>query len=518
MSDSLDDPLDDPCRWPALAGAAALLGEELRCELGLWGKVHGQASDYRWIARSQGFGAGRPDLERRLRIGAEDLAVRLTAWRAPWEGRGEAAALSADYFAIGTYPSRAQDAAGRGAVLEKRVLHWRRPSPGFPIALAAVALLPVVAGGDDRAWWERVAEGDWQRPDYALPLGPEACPRVTLGRAALAAGIEAGIAALLAVLDQPRLADVYAGLLAGVRPVMLRGLERPLPPAALAALLLPLSPAQAERCSLSAWVPATLIDPVDLGHNWDLVATRQPGATPAVGAESVARGAALAAALCARDPGLIPVEDRPRTGPPVGATPVPTPVSAQAPPGVHSNPRLHLEPAAPATWPGLGYLYQFADCINLRRLDLARLGQDLTAPAAYPLLKPAEDPAGHPLVAWLGGLERRVPDGVDAADWGFKRDQLRAAALFLLPHPATLGLVGLPQNPAVPALLAVLAATPGRVGDHLAAHGLPVLRQLLAHSLAGPDPSLVAEIRTWMQQWLAAVGNDALRHGLDDLW
>ncbi|WP_295442642.1 hypothetical protein [uncultured Thiodictyon sp.] len=506
--------MSDPFDWPALAGAESWLGEDLSCEVGIWGKVHALASDYRWIARSGGFGGQLPDLSRRLRMGSEDLGVRTTAWRAPWADATESA--GEDYFAIGTYPSRALDAAGRGAILEKRVLHWRRPAPGFPIALAAAAWLPTVAGGDDRCWWDRVGEGDWQRPDYALPLMPDACPRVVIELTALEGVIAAGIDALLAILDQPRLAAVYAGLLAGLRPVMLRGLEQPLPPGVLAALLLPLSPREAARCSLCAWVPATLIDPADLGQNWDLVGARQPGPPQSVAPAHMQRGAALAAALLARDPARAAVERAPLVG---VSEALPTPALLAAAPcsGTHPNPRMQLEPVAAASWPGLGYLYEFADRINLRRLDLTRLAQDLTAPAAYPLLPPDEDPAGHPLVGWISALEQRVPDGVDAVEWAFKIDQLRAAALFLLPHPGTLDLVGLPRDPWAPALLAVLAADPGTVGEHLALHAAPALRRMLEHSLAYPEPSLVADIRTWMQRWLAATGSDELTRALGDL-
>jgi hypothetical protein len=403
-----------------------------------------------------------------------------------------------------------------------------------PVALAACALLPLVARGDDRLWWERVGEGDWRRPDYALPLGPDACPRVRIERALLEATIEAGIDALVAVLDQPRLTAVYTHLLAG-SPVLLPGLEQPLPPAALAALLLPLPAALAARYSLAAWVPATLCDPQDLGQNWDLSCTRQTGVTLPAPPAFADRGAALAQALRARDPGLINGE---RAGPPgIPSRPAPdpaprdrsgAPVAAESPPGaigeqagdaarIHPNPRLHLGPAAAATRPGLRYLYAFADRVNLRRLDLSQLAQDLDLPGVYPLLASGEDPAGHPLIGWIGTLEQQCPGGVDPADWAFKVDQLRAAALFLLPHPRTLDLVGLPRDPRVPALLAALAADPSAVGGHLAAHGEPGLRRLLAHSLACPGASVAADIQAWMQQWLDAVGEGELGCALADL-
>jgi len=162
-------------------------------------------------------------------------------------------------------------------------------------------------------------------------------------------------------------------------------------------------------------------------------------------------------------------------------------------------------------------LHEFADSINLRRLDLARLAADLAAPAAWPLLAPDEAPSGHPLSRWIVVLQERCLAGVDAADWAFKIDQLRAAALFLLPHPDTLDLVGLPQDQRVPALLAALAADPAAVGDHLAAHGTPALRRLLEHSRACPDASLASDIRTWMQRWLAATANPDLARALSNV-
>ena len=173
-------------------------------------------------------------------------------------------------------------------------------------------------------------------------------------------------------------------------------------------------------------------------------------------------------------------------------------------------------PPAPER-PALRYLHDFADRISLRRLDLARLTADLAAPAAWPPLAPDEDPAKHPLIRWITVLQERRPADVDAADWAFKIDQLRAAAIFLLPHPGSLDLVGLPQDQRVPALLAALAADPAAVGHHLAAHGAPALRRLLEHSRACPDPSLITEIRTWMQRWLAATGNPGLARALSDL-
>jgi hypothetical protein len=178
---------------------------------------------------------------------------------------------------------------------------------------------------------------------------------------------------------------------------------------------------------------------------------------------------------------------------------------------------MHLRPGTVAGSPGLGYVYRFADRIALRRLDLALLGEDLRAIARYSLLEPGSDPAGHPLIGWLATLTEQRPDWVDARDWGIKIDQLRSAALFLLPHPRTLDLVGLPDNPPVPALLAALAADPTAVGDGLAAHGILSLRRMLEHSLACPDPTLATDIREWMGTWLVTTGHPELEDALGDL-
>ena len=103
-------------------------------------------------------------------------------------------------------------------------------------------------------------------------------------------------------------------------------------------------------------------------------------------------------------------------------------------------------------------------------------------------------PDRHPLIGWIRVLEAGPPPWVPAADWDFKIDQLRSAALVLLPHPRTLDLIGLPRDPRVPALLAVLALPPGSAGPWLAGHGALALERLLAHTRACPDDSLVAEI------------------------
>ena len=478
--------MSDPFAWPALRGAEPRLGEVLRAQVGIWGKVQGQASDYRWIARTPGF-VPDPDLERHLRIGAEDQPARAWAWRAPWT------ADSRDYFAVGLYPSRARDAAGRAAVLEKQVLRWRRPA-GVPAVLGALALLPMAGQGGDDGWWGRLGAGDWARPDFSLSLGPAAEVAVTPGRDGLVAVLAEGLAGLTAALDEPRLAALYAALLAGQRPVLGPGLAGPLAAPAVAALLLPLEPGEAGRLSLCGWVPAALVDALDLGGNWDLALSGQPAREPVSAPRPSPvvqwRAERLAAALHADDP------QRLVAGVPESAYGnLAGPVSPHA--ALHPSPRMGLDPP---DRPGLDALFRFADTVNLRRLDLGALALDLAAEDAESALAVVTDPERHPLIGWIRTLTAHRPAGVEAADWGFKIDQLRAAAMVVLPHPRTLALVGLPADPRVPALLAVLALPPGQAAVRLAGHGAAALERLWSQTLACPQGGLAAEIQAHGQK------------------
>jgi hypothetical protein len=522
--------MSDPFQWPALARGERHLGETLQCRVGIWGKVHRQASDYRWIARSEGFGAGHGDLSRALRIGSEDQSIETTAWRAIVGDAQDAGRR--DYFAIAAYPSRAVDAFGRQVPLEKLVLHWQRHADGPPVALAALALLPRAAEADDGLWWDRVDEDDWQRPDYALPLDARACPASRQIEAAVLAGqIDQGIKSLDETLGLERLARIYALLLGGIRPVMIRNQARPLPPPALAALLLPLAPERAEALSLSAWVPSMLVDAADVGKNWDLAVTAQPGTEPTVDQADLSQGVRLAEALLEQAPErLTTTTALAERSPADELEPSPSADYIVASEleradhrlrnsewSLHPNPRLGLQPAPPDQTPALAYLYEFADRINLRRLDLRRLRVAMNSQPR--LLPTGEDPGRHPLVAWIQALQSDVPDGVHEKEWQFKIDQLRSAALVLLPSPRTLAIVGMPEgeNARIPALLVALALDSKQAGHGLAEHGLNALQEMLRQSLSCCSPILVEEIRRWVGECWSTQRDADLQRGLHDL-
>ncbi|TVQ92440.1 MAG: hypothetical protein EA400_03740, partial [Chromatiaceae bacterium] len=207
--------------WPALADTPAPL-PVLALRRGRWGKVAGGTSDYRWLACSPGFGAGRTDLAGALRLGAEDHPTRGLLWRR----------LPDRLLAVAVAPSHARDSAGRPSLLQKQVLEWPLASPPsgaapaagppwrlpLPAALAALWLLPAIAIDDDGAGPADGNDPRWRDPAFALPAAPTALqPDLTITHAR----IVDGAAALTAQVPAPVLAAWYATLLAGGCPAVL---------------------------------------------------------------------------------------------------------------------------------------------------------------------------------------------------------------------------------------------------------------------------------------------------------
>jgi hypothetical protein len=504
--------------WPALAGSGDISGIELRCELGIWGKAHGQGSDYRWLARSERFASELPDLARSLRIGAEDRAARFFAWRALEAPAG------LRYFALSVRPSQALDSSGRSALLDKLVLEWRPEGSCMPAALAALVWLAELERSSELDRWTSVGERNLGDADPTRAIAASECPTASLDAQRIAKTLDIGVNALAARMDRERLGQVYARLLAGEAPALLAPLAEPLPASALAALLLPLPKEFANRCSLASWLPSARLDRDDLGHNWDLVCAPQvpPTAAAGIDLDTAAHGALLAEALLIGEPnrlwtdawGTLSSGPMRLTGEVERAVKPEAAFAAQAIRPSKSQrergSRLNLRPPNRA---GLGTLHRFADRIALRRLDLARVRLDLATPLAYPALAPGEHPSNHVLVDWLGALERGAPAGVDPDDWRFKTEQLRAAVLFLLPHPDTLALIGLPRNPHAPALLAALCSDPDASVARLSDHGPESLSLMVEHSRRCPARSLVSAIDAWISRWHIANTHPGLELG-----
>lgn len=282
--------------WPALDWEQAEPPRQLDFVRGVWGKVHGAPTDYRWIASGPGFGPGA-ELENEISLGREDRPAAGQAWRS----------LDDEALAVGFYPSRTRDAAGRSGFVEKQVLLWRRP-PQVPAAVGALLLLPLAARSSDEIWWGRRDEPRLHDPDFRLDLPPETDPPAPVDLHDLAARAEEARRRLSELVDERSLARLYAGILGGGRALPLE-LSAPLPAAAVAALLLPLPRHVADRLSIAGWIPSERTASTDLRRCWDVVATDRPGELASASADSSAadrrEGARLAAAV---HRGLVPFE------------------------------------------------------------------------------------------------------------------------------------------------------------------------------------------------------------------
>lgn len=281
--------------WPALDLGGRELPAQITYERGIWGKMHGASTDFRWIATTPALVAPQKHLHREWSLGADDAPVQATLWRA----------LGETFYAIGIYPSRAHDANGRSGFLERQVLEWKRP-PDIPAALGALLLLPAVARLDGREWWNQRTDVRWSESDHVLDL-PAAAP-VAVSPAEIEAAVADGVRALAGVTTEDALADLYAALLSGSRGVRLKGLDAPLPPTAVAVLLLPLPRTIADTISVAGWLPSTWLSDSgaeEVRRNWDLVLG---GSTPLVSydvtptTDQLRKGREMARSLLARRP------------------------------------------------------------------------------------------------------------------------------------------------------------------------------------------------------------------------
>lgn len=464
---------ESPWHWPALDLGHLPPPERLAAERAIWGKVHGAASDFRWIARSPGIDPQTRRLERELFLGSEDAPARATSWRA----------LDEACCAVACYPSRAVDAALRSGFLEKQVLVWR--PEGAPAAVGALALLPQVAVGDDSAWWGASGDPGWDRPGFCLDLD---APAPVVAARDLAAAIERGRAAIRETVEEGALAGLYSSLLAGRRPAFLSGLERPLPPEALAALLLPLPREIADRLSIAGWVVSLRLDPETLPRLWNvLVCNRIPAVFRAAPAsERSERGRVAARALLEGDPQ--------RLGAPSCTTPV----------GV-----LRAAPTAAPAADVRDRILAFATDECRRWLE----PDELVGPTRTPL-RLADAEAGELMgcVAAVEDESSRLSCPPGAPDWKrrhlqVKADVLRAVALVLAPH--TVPQLGLPGSGRVPALL-FCPQLDARDWDRLAELlGEERLDDAVRQSLSCRPDLFGGAIRRWLADWRRRTRNPA---------
>jgi len=421
--------------WPALRPGKPPNGP-LAYQRAVWGKVHGAASDFRWIARSEAFRPG-DRLARDLLLGSEDHPPpqRLYVWL-PLSIDGKASG----HVAGTAYASRGVDAGGRRGFLEKQLLDWANPR-GLPAAVGALLLLPAMAHWTDRIWWQRVPEQDWSLQESVLalathesgPFAPAAYRADPKGY--LDAAIGRGLTALAAI-DPESLAHFYATLLAGDRPACLAGLAEPLPPEALAALLLPLQRPLADTLSLAGWIPSHRYALEELGQRWDGLVLPAPAEPPPL--SSKARAKREEAKLCVqalreRNPACLAM---PSTAGPVA-------VRAESKPSPASNrlgyrlqdetwpllpgARLDLAPPGAEASPFLRLIHEFAATVDRRVLEPAWIKEKRVALA----LSEAEC---WQVCLWVKELEQTPrPHYAETRQWELKIDLLRSLAVLLAP-------------------------------------------------------------------------------------
>lgn len=446
-------------QWPAFDLRGRNAPERLQAGRAVWGKVHGADSDFRWIAFTPGLDPQERRLERDLLLGSEDSPETATSWRA----------LETGYFAVSCYPSQAVDAARRSGFLEKQLLEWT-PEETLPAALGALTLLPRVADFDDTVWWKESGHPGWHQPGFSLTLAPPDPIDVDPGPA-----IERGRTALRDAVDESALAGLYSALLAGRRSAFLSGLERPLPPAALAALLLPLPREIADRLSIAGWVVSQRL-PESFSRLWNvLVCNRVPAVFRDLAETGITdAGRAAARALLEDGPGQF--------------------FSRATPEEVRQ-----AEPARAGTSAVMDRLLAFATEDDRRWLGPDELAGD----APLRLLEGMEDS--------LAGCVQAVQDEISrlgarqgTSHWQrehlqAKADLLRAAALALAPR--TVEQVGLPGSERIPALLfcpRLHAQDWDRLGRLLGEQQLSVA---IDQSLSC-KPGLFSEaIRSWLESW-----------------
>ncbi len=296
--------------WPALATDSPT-PSQLHYDRAVWGKAHAMASDYRWLAQSPTFDYRTNAVPAELALGSEDRPLESALWRVV-DGVGYAAAC---------YPSRATDAAGRSGFLEKQILQWRLQDA--PSALGALFLIPRVVALPPHPWWAEREDPRWEEDGFALPLDPGDAPPIEVAAERLEEAQDRALAALEGELDEHHLVEVYAGLLAGGRGLVLAQRDTPLPAAALAALLLPLPRADADRLALATYLPSRQVSDAALAR-WDLAVLPSGMKAPAAPSPTAAQrrqAERMVRALSDRDPSrLAPSRPQARAAPVVADT------------------------------------------------------------------------------------------------------------------------------------------------------------------------------------------------------
>jgi hypothetical protein len=267
--------------WPALDGLQPRTTATLRVEQAIWGRG-GPNPESGWIARSKGFQGDPTRVVPALQIGDEDRPAPTPLWRV----------IDGRYYAVWCYPSPAVDTLAQSNLLKKQILEWA-PSSSIPTAAAALILL-LEASKLEHKIWSGGSSGPGSRvkkPRIDIPA-----LNVRLSVQELESQITEGLR-FWRGCSRETLVALFTGIEQGVKPCFLAGMESPLPPAALASLLLPFPRNQSDKLSLCGWTPAQSWGP---GENieWDVVATgaafiqtiEEPSIASSLKSESLLKG------------------------------------------------------------------------------------------------------------------------------------------------------------------------------------------------------------------------------------
>ncbi|MFL6244778.1 MAG: hypothetical protein ACJ74H_02045 [Thermoanaerobaculia bacterium] len=477
--------------WPALQTDAGAFPEAIHYERAVLGKVHGAPTDFRWIARSARFAADCPDPAPELNLGGEDLPARFQAWRC----------IGDRYYAISIYPSRSIDAFGRRGFLEKQVLEWRRP-PGVPAAAGALLLLPYVTAMTDAIWWERHTAANWMQPETVLPIDAADHQPLAVDAQAIAIALERGRQALRDTVGPKALTRFYDQVLNGRRPALLADRAEPLPPEALAALLVVLPRELADRVSLAGWIPSGRALHTDLATRWDALVVSSAVSSDAEPSE---RAWAMAEDLFAFEPGLIGLVSDDRAGETTGAAETPpAPIAAAADECCRPGAQLDLTPPEDDASSLVRDLYEFARNPLRRWLDVSTMRR-------------RQRGGDRVLVDWVQQTARQRPHYANEEQWQAKVDLLKSAAIAFLPVPDTVQQTGIPdEDSRVPALLlALLLSHSDR--DSLAGIGEDALRRVIVQSLTCRGAQRhEPEIRQWLQEWRSSTRRPDVRDTINE--
>lgn len=220
------------------------------------GKAHGSRQDFRPLEIGKGIAAEDAEhlYNRELYVGSEDIPARGFFLRHLPDGRS----------LIGTsYPSRAQDAAGRSGFLEKQCVVVPKGT-AFPHELSSLIASKNLDGS---RWWKN--HESLKPPQSQALTSP--FTEVAFTPEALATALHEGKESLKAAVSAENLNTFYAQLLESSREPAILVAEKPLTAEALAALLLPLPKQFAENISILGWVPSKTMDTGKLSEHWDAI-------------------------------------------------------------------------------------------------------------------------------------------------------------------------------------------------------------------------------------------------------